>query len=75
MARDDVEAIVRRFDVLEMAIDAAAARHAAEDLNCRWTLGGDPDDFDLADHDDESTPPPFKAQRPFKPAGVFGIVR
>ena len=63
-------------DVLDMAIEAASAQHAAEDLNCRWTLGGNPDDFDLADYDDdEPTPPPFKAQRPFKPAGAFNVVR
>lgn len=39
--------------MLNVVIDAATAQHAADDLNCRWTLGGDSDDFNLADYDDE----------------------
>lgn len=60
---------------LDAVVEAASAQHEMEDAHCRWTLGGNPDDFDLGDYDDEPTPPPFKAQRPFKPAGAFNVVR
>ena len=55
--------------MLDMVVDAAAAQHVAEDLNCRRGLGGiDPELFDVSD------PLPFKAQKPFKPAAAFGVV-
>ncbi|QDT73701.1 hypothetical protein [Lacipirellula limnantheis] len=58
---------------LDAVVEAASAQHEMEDLNCRWTLGGNPDDFDLADYDDEPTPPvaPYRGN----PNRQYGIVR
>ena len=55
--------------VFDDVIEAASFQHALEDCECRWNIADvDPDMMDLSD------PPPFKAQKPFKPSGAFGVV-
>jgi len=55
--------------VFDDLIEAASFQHALEDGECRWNIANvDTDLMDLRD------PPPFKAQKPFKPSGAFGVV-
>jgi hypothetical protein len=35
--------------VFDSLIESVSFQHALEDCECRWGLGGDPDDFDLSD--------------------------
>lgn len=74
MSREDicnVEFINSRDldSVFDDVIEAASFQHALEDGECRWGIADvDTDLMDLSD------PPPFKAQKPFKPHGAFGVV-